>query len=80
MAKKYHVKKDGTPGVCHALFRCPLGDESQHFSTLEEAQEYADKMNEELSVKNNSDEILSNEYKNDFIKSFGEKLKDNLRR
>lgn len=72
MAKKYHVKKDGTPGVCHALFKCPLGDESQHFSTLEEAQEYADKINEELSVKRNSVE----NYKNGFLKVLKDMGKD----
>ena len=44
---KYHVKKDGTPGVCHAQEgNCPLGDSSQHFSSKEEAQDYADKVNE----------------------------------
>ena len=45
---KYHVKKDGTPGICHAQEgNCPLGDSSQHFSSKEEAQDYADKINEE---------------------------------
>ena len=44
---KYHVKKDGTPGVCRAQEgNCPLGDSSQHFSRKEEAQDYADKINE----------------------------------
>lgn len=44
---KYHVKKDGTPGVCRAEEgNCPLGDSSQHFSSKEEAQDYADKVNE----------------------------------
>ena len=44
---KYHVKKDGTPGICHAQEgNCPLGDSSQHFSSKEEAQDYADKVNE----------------------------------
>ena len=44
---KYHVKKDGTPGVCRAQEgNCPLGDSSQHFSSKEEAQDYADKVNE----------------------------------
>lgn len=32
---RYHVKKDGTPGVCHAQEgNCPLGDSSQHFSNI----------------------------------------------
>ena len=44
---KYHVKKDGTPGVCHAQEgNCPLGGSDEHFSSAQEAQDYADKMNE----------------------------------
>ena len=43
---KYHVKKDGTPGICKArLVHCPLGSENKHFSSIEDAQEYADKIN-----------------------------------
>lgn len=45
MSKKYHIKKDGSPGVCTAQHSCPLGGENEHFNTLEEAQEYADKKN-----------------------------------
>ena len=44
---KYHVKKDGTPGLCKAQEgNCPLGDSSQHFSSKSEAQDYVDKVNE----------------------------------
>ena len=44
---KYHVKKDGTPGICRAQEgNCPLGDSSQHFSNIQDAQDYADKVNE----------------------------------
>ena len=44
---KYHVKKDGTPGVCHAQEgNCPLGSSNEHFSSAQQAQDYADKMNE----------------------------------
>ena len=53
---KYHVKKDGTPGVGHAQEgNCPLGDSSQHFSSKEEAQDYADKVNE-----NNANNVTEN--------------------
>jgi hypothetical protein len=53
---KYHVKKDGTPGVCRAQEgNCPLGDTSQHFSSKEEAQDYADKVNE-----NNANNVTEN--------------------
>lgn len=56
---KYHVKKDGTPGVCRAQEgNCPLGDTSQHFSSKEEAQDYADKVNE-----NNANNVTENSKK-----------------
>ena len=45
---KYHVKKDGTPGICRAQDgNCPLGDTNEHFSNVQDAQEYADKLNEQ---------------------------------
>lgn len=41
---KYHVKKDGTPGVCHAKEgNCPLGGSENHFETQEEAYEHGQK-------------------------------------
>ena len=39
---KYHIKKNGTPGVCTAeLSACPLGGKDAHFDTLEAAQNAA---------------------------------------
>ena len=81
---KYHVKKDGTPGVCHAQEgNCPLGDSSQHFSSKEEAQEYADKKNELDALQNKSNfseedweefrkEIIEKEAKKDTVPHFNE--------
>lgn len=44
----YHIKKDGTPDICRAKpGNCPLGGDENHFPTIEEAQIYADKLNEE---------------------------------
>ena len=43
---KYHIKRDGLPGECHALFKCPLGNRDLHFKTIEEAQDFADLINE----------------------------------
>ena len=68
---KYHVKKDGTPGVCHAQEgNCPLGDSSQHFSSKAEAQDYADKINEQISdsflERKNKREPWKRKYKNYF--------------
>lgn len=44
---RYHIKKDGTPGVCHAeKDKCPLGGvsgEENHFDTRAEAQAAIDK-------------------------------------
>ena len=46
---KYHIRKDGTPGICHATGKCPLGGDSgqdNHFDTVKEAQKAVDKINE----------------------------------
>lgn len=45
---KYHIDRNGKPAVCKAHKRpCPLGGEDVHFDSLEEAQEFADKQNEQ---------------------------------
>lgn len=50
---KYHIKKDGMPGVCRAQNgKCPYGSESEHFPTKEEAQNYADKRHEAIEQRN----------------------------
>lgn len=36
---KYHIKKDGTPGVCRATKNCPIGGVSSHFDTMEAAEQ-----------------------------------------
>ena len=65
----YHMKNDGTPGVCSAQpGNCPLSNSSIHTHTLEEAQDFADRMNEikalniyekvRLNSNNNLDNIL----------------------
>lgn len=38
---KYHIKKDGTPGICRAKRKCPFGGEQEHFDNKESAQIYA---------------------------------------
>lgn len=35
---KFHIKKDGTPGQCHATKSCPLGGADSHFDSVEAAQ------------------------------------------
>lgn len=65
---KFHIKTDGTPGVCNAKQgNCPYGDAQHHFSSQEKAQEYADKINleklEAASVKPKSN-------KSDFMQDF----------
>lgn len=44
---KFHIKKNGTPGICKAIHNCPLGGDDEHFDTVEKAQEYADSINQE---------------------------------
>lgn len=44
---KYHIKKDGTRGVCTAIVRpCPRGGAAQHFDNPEEMDVAIDKMHE----------------------------------
>lgn len=46
---RYHMKEDGTPGICHAQEgNCPLGGSENHVEaeTLEQAQQYFDDKNE----------------------------------
>lgn len=39
---KYHIRKDGTPGICRATSGdCPLGGSASHFDSVDEAQEVA---------------------------------------
>lgn len=46
--KKYHIGRDGTPKVCRAKGICKLG---KHFDNKEEAQKYADGLNEKKAKK-----------------------------
>lgn len=43
---KYHIRKDGTPGVCRATKNpCPLGGKNEHFESKEKALEFVEKRN-----------------------------------
>ena len=67
----YHIKKDGTPGICRAKpDNCPYGDSSKHFSTLEKAQIYADKLNEIKKINNKKLNIFLNSLKEKGAKTF----------
>lgn len=52
---KYHVTKDGNPGLCTATVKpCPLGEPDEHYDTPEQAREAYEKAMEavpELSYK-----------------------------
>lgn len=54
---KYHIKSDGTPGVCRAnAGNCPLSSDSEHFDSVESAQKFADeKMGEKFGYINKSE-------------------------
>ena len=77
---RYHVKKDGTPGICHAQpGKCPLGGEGQHFKTIDEAQEYADKehlntFTDDTKEENDFSTISSTEA--DKIEDYGNQIID----
>lgn len=61
---RYHIKKDGTPGQCHAQpGHCPLGGEGEHYPSMEAAQAAADIKNMENFSK--SDIINKSDIKTD---------------
>lgn len=48
MSQKFHINKHGVPAPCKAKKgNCPLGGEEQHFDNQDDAQAYADKVNEQ---------------------------------
>lgn len=48
MNQKFHINKHGVPAPCRAKEgNCPLGGAEQHFPNLNDAQAYADKINEQ---------------------------------
>lgn len=55
--EKYHIDINGVPAECFASERtCPRGGKQNHYSSLEEAQHYADFLNEinaKLDLSNN---------------------------
>lgn len=44
----YHIKRDGTPGVCSAEGACPLGGADAHFPTEEAAYNEAQRRMEDM--------------------------------
>lgn len=55
---KYHIKKDGTPGICYATTKpCPLGGPDKHYNTEEEAMRVSQETFErEMGVSSHYDE------------------------
>lgn len=54
----YHIAKNGAPAICTAQpGKCPLGNQDKHFDTVEEAQVYADQLNQ----KDRAAKLRSNE-------------------
>lgn len=76
---KYHIKKDGTVGPCHAKNgNCPLGGPENHFDTPEQAQQTAQaKMEQEqgfgfhVDRENNTNIVSLSAVSNSLIKDFG---------
>lgn len=48
MSEKFHIDIHGKPVPCKAKQNCPRGWDSEHFPTVEEAQQYADEINSKL--------------------------------
>lgn len=84
---RFHINKDGIPAPCKAkLGNCPLGNESQHFTTEKEAQDYIDNLSEEKygmlpEMNNNNNNELSEEWKAKFLehKNFNEFVRAHAR-
>lgn len=80
---KYHVNAKGVPAICSARNgRCPYGGDTgseNHFESKEEAQKFADKMNESQfgvipEVKDNIDDTMKKiqSFVNDKMMGFGD--------
>lgn len=77
---KYHIKKDGTPGICHAeKGKCPLGGASgteNHFNTQAEAQAAADKMHAQVfNTVDTQQHGPSLAAKGEMVSSYGDRVK-----
>lgn len=78
----YHIAKNGAPAVCTAQpGKCPLGNKDEHFDTVEEAQIYADQLNQkyknffkEFDKKLNKDRLEAIEKNKDKIDALKQKL------
>ena len=78
----YHIAKNGAPAVCTAQpGKCPLGNQDEHFDTVEEAQIYADQLNQkyrdaynDFKEKLKNDRLEAIENNKDKINELKEKL------
>ena len=78
----YHIAKNGAPAVCTAQpGKCPLGNQDEHFDTVEEAQIYADQLNQkyrdaynDFKEKLKNDRLEDIENNKDKINELKEKL------
>lgn len=58
---KYHIDINGVPAICRAeIIACPRGGGQEHYSTKEEAQVYADFLNETEARLGLRDFIINN--------------------
>lgn len=65
---RYHIKKDGTPGICHAQpGNCPLGGEGEHYPSMEAAQAAADSQNAHEYSNQSTHKTLTEKQWNDFM-------------
>lgn len=78
----YHIAKNGTPAIYTAQpGKCPLGNQDEHFDTVEEAQIYADELNQKyrdayngFKEKLKKDRLEAIENNKDKINELKEKL------
>jgi hypothetical protein len=78
----YHIAKNDAPAICTAQpGKCPLGNQDKHFDTVEEAQVYADQLNQKyrdayngFKEKLKKDRLEAIENNKDKINELKEKL------
>ena len=71
---KFHMKRDGTPGVCTAEEgNCPLGGNENHVEaeTLEQAQQYFDDKNESRAKETQKLSNTIKDLKDKYQKMYG---------
>jgi len=76
METKYHLRPDGSTGVCHAVLNaCPYGGDENHFSDRKSARRAFEEQNNSFTNRQVKDQILEERYFERMAKSMGDKAR-----